>query len=120
MHIFDQWDAGDADAQRRRDAHRDLLKALVSARNAGDGKTERALRVLVKASAMEKPVINNRKALLLGLIFMALLGCLAIKVYRDGRTAEALAEFCKEPSELRRMACISSQPTDAPPLPPEG
>jgi len=50
MHVFDQWDADDAAAQRRRQAHRDLLKALVSARNAEDYKTERALRVLVDAA----------------------------------------------------------------------
>lgn len=50
MHVFDQWDADDAAAQRRRQTHRDLLKALVSARNAEDYKTERALRVLVDAA----------------------------------------------------------------------
>lgn len=60
MHIFDQWDADDAAAQRCRAAHRDLLKALVSARNADDFKTERALRVLVDAAPFAQcPACND-------------------------------------------------------------
>jgi hypothetical protein len=63
MHIFDQWDADDAAAQRRRAAHRDLLKALLSARYADDFKTERALRVLVDAAPFgECPACGDRDA----------------------------------------------------------
>lgn len=69
---------------------------------------------------MESRVTITRKTLLAAVVALAMLGSIAAKLYQDSREAEALAEFCKGPSERPRLACMNSRPVDASPMPPQG